>query len=140
MIPKGIGFASYFLMLSAIGLMIVTLIASENINLLHLSTANELPFQTQIGLSLLNSTLTILSAVAILKGSTLGRAVWHLWSIAYLLINIWQLNQTFYLIPQVATLLLMTFILYAKPAKLFFDAQQQARKGKRITQSTNIFE
>jgi hypothetical protein len=139
-IPKGIGFASYFLMLSAIALLIITLIASENIDLLHLSTANELPFQTQIGLSLLNSTLTILSAIAILKGSSLGRAIWHLWSIGYLLINIWQLHQSVYLVPQVATLLLMTFILYAKPAKLFFDTHKQARRGKRITQSTNIFE
>ncbi|WP_196161299.1 hypothetical protein [Reinekea sp. G2M2-21] len=143
MAPKGIGLACYFLILTSVILFAVTLIASQHINLLHLSADNEFSFETQVGLSLLNSFITLAAAISILKGYVTGRTIWHGWAVLYFFLNAWQLENRIYLIPAALTLLLLIFLLYAGPSQKFFREQQQMRKravSRRIDNTYNIFD
>ena len=143
MTPKSIGFISYLLIISSIILFVITLLASQNINILHLSDKNLIAFQTQIALSLLNCFIAISSAVSILNGNVLGRTTWHLWAVLYFFINLWQLNNHYYLIPAALIIVLSTTLLYARPAQRFFDQRAKRRRGqlsRRVDSTFNIFE
>jgi hypothetical protein len=140
--PKSIGTACYFLILMSVILLVLTLVASQNINLLHLSSANELAFNTQVALSLLNSLITIASAAAILSGNPRGRSVWHVWAVLYFFVNAWQLANLTYLVPSGAVVLIMIFLLYSKPAQKYFDEQTKLRgrpTSRRVDHTYNIF-
>lgn len=144
MAPKGIGLACYFLIVNAIGLFIVTLIASQNINLLFFSDQNALTLELQVLLSTVNCVVLSGSATSIINGYKQGRALLHYWTVIYFFINAWQLADRLYLVPIAITLLLIVFILYAKPSQKFFKDSQAERKaskkGKRVDNSYNIFE
>jgi hypothetical protein len=121
----------------------MTLLASQNINLLHLSDKNLIAFQTQIALSLLNCFIAISSAVSVLNGNVLGRTSWHLWGVLYFLINSWQLDNKFYLFPAAIMLLITAALLYARPAQRFFDQRAKQKRGqlsRRVDSTFNIFE
>ncbi len=141
--PKCIGFASYFLIIMSVVLLVLTLIASQNINILHLSTDNLLPFQAQIGLSLLNSFINTAVAISILNGFRFSRGAWYLWALSYFLINAWQLTDSIYLAPAGLIFMAMLVLLYSKPAQNFFNTKKTKRaklKSRRVDDAYNIFE
>lgn len=140
--PKSLGLACYYLIVSSIVLTITALIASQGFEWLHFSNDNALAFDTQIGLSLLNSFITFSTAFAMLNGRIIGRHIWHGWAIIYLVINLWQLETRYFIAPQAVTLLVMTTLLYAKPAQRFFDEKRKRarKKGRRVDANFNIFD
>lgn len=142
--PKGIGLACYILIINAIGLFVVTLIGSQGINLLFFSDDNALSLELQVLLSIINCVVLTGSAIAIINGYQQGRALLHYWTVVFFFINAWQLADRLYLIPIAITLLLVVFILYAKPSQIFFKEAQAKRKetktGKRVDSHYNIFE
>jgi hypothetical protein len=141
LIPRNIGIACYFLILISVLLLILTLTATQEIYLLYFSRLNELNLQTQILLSLINSVLTVICSVSILKGYVLGRQVWHTWAVFYFFINAWQLHDRLYLIPGAAILIFSMLLLYGKPAQTFFAENRKVRPaGRRVDDSFNIFD
>lgn len=140
-IPKCVGGICYLFIVVSVLLFIVTLIASQNIELLYFSTDNVLSLQSQLLISLANCFITAACAITIFNGQVLGRQVWHLWSVIYFFINAWQLQERMYLIPGAALFLVSLFFLYGKPAQAFFkEAQQSKPQGKRVDDTLNIFE
>lgn len=142
MAPKYLGIACYYLIISSLIFLIATLIASQGFSLLYFSSANLLGFDLQIALALAHSLITMFSAYYILKGRLLGRRIWHSWSLGYFLVNLWQFEDRLILLPQAASLMIIMFLVYSKPAQLYFDAEQKRTRkpGKRVDDSFNIFD
>ena len=140
---KGIGAVCYFLIASSVALLLVTLIASQGIDLLHISSQHRFDFELQVALSFLHSLITIGCAVAMLNGYLSGRRLWSGWAVTYLLLNIWQFDSASPLFPVILILLLINFVLYGKPAQVYFQEQaavRAGRSGRRVDQSYNIFD
>lgn len=140
---KGIGAVCYFLIASSAVLLLITLIASQGLDLLHISSRNRFDFDVQIALSFLHCLITVGCAIAMLNGYLTGRRIWSAWAVGYLLINIWQFSSPTPLLPVVLVLLLINFLLYGKPAQVCFDEQRALRTqnlGRRVDQSFNIFD
>ena len=140
---KGIGAVCYFLIASSVALLLVTLIASQGIDLLHISSQHRFDFELQVALSFLHSLITIGCAVAMLNGYVAGRRMWSAWVFSYLLLNIWQFASPASLLPIVLLLLLTNFVLYGKPAQKHFNDQNELRTkrhGRRVDKYVNMFE
>lgn len=140
---KGIGAVCYFLIVSSIVLLLTTLIASQGLDLLHLSKNNRFDFDLQIALSFLHCLITLGCAIAMLNGYLAGRRLWSAWVVSYLLLNIWQFASPTPLLPVVLVLLMINFVLYGKPAQVYFTEQRAIRSqhlGRRVDQSFNIFD
>lgn len=143
MAVKGIGAVCYVLIVSAVLLLLMTLVASQGINILHLSTLNKIDFEVQIALSFLNCILMIGVAAAMLNGHIAGRHIWNVWAVVYLLLNLWQLDDIRILMPVAGALLILNFVLYSKPAQNYFHDHAEARGARisrRVDQSYNIFD
>ena len=141
MVPKCIGSACYFLILTSILVLILSLAASQEIYLLFFSELNALGLETQVLLSLINSILTVICAISILNGNIMGRQVWHIWAVIYFFINAWQLQDRIYLVPAAIILLLVMFLLYGKSAQVFFSDRRSTRPlSRRVDDTFNIFD
>lgn len=140
---KSIGAVCYFLIASTVVLLLLTLIASQGINLLHLSELNRVDFEVQIALSFLHCLVSLGCAVTMLNGYIAGRRVWSAWIVLYLMFNVWQSTAPTNMMPALLALLLLNFVLYGKPAQAFFDEQARKRgerTSRRVDQSFNIFD